>query len=464
MLSSMPILFGRRFRKMQHRGPHAWLTRAVTIKNRTIAAASGLAHHILLFSHMVHSWANASKENAFRFVSNEAEQRQKLLAQEDMDGDERALQLEHLRQKVENEVLWGLGEKALRVVAQNIDSVPVPWTRDIYTANRDVKAAVGLGTAILYAYSGMAHTVFWTAEHNGMEGVQSGPTNTYLHRDLSRLWEAVAVPHFSKLFASEVDALHMTGYRTLHALLRAGEQGPEDTALARFNLDRLVNPNLLARHSSQIGSASSVDEDIDRLLADGIGPAELPAFKASWVLARRKVVYAAFEEAFISMRNVTKETVESQRSSAGTPNALTTASGWLKNEDGYAVMPIALSTAVRAYFTTLRTAAEADCQINLADLASEVARFAVDLAAKAAVPAYMRTDLGQTGSHCAILQHLIQLLEQTFGLSTEGKATAAAGKLDVSVLFDCKMMTQMQMFWREQHLKSLHCARPQPSL
>lgn len=432
MLSSLPILFGRRFRKMQHRGPHAWLTRAVTIKNRTTAAGHGVAHHIILATHMTHSWAGASKDHAVRLLATDAEQRQKILAREDLDDDAKAKELDALRSKLDAEPLWGLGEKSLRVIVQNIETLPTPWTHEVYTASRDIEAAVSLVVAVLYAFSGLAHTLCWTAEHHAMEGVTSGPANTCLSRDLNKLWEAVAAPQLAKLFASEVDSLHTTAYRTLHALLRAGEQGPDDTALARFNLDRLVNPNLLGRNIAQTSSANTADEEIARLLADGIKPADLPAFEAAWVLERREAMFSVFEQAFASMASVTKETVESQRSSAGTPNALTTASGWHKHEDGYPVMPIALSAAVRAFFNTSRKAAEEKSEVNKAGIAREAAAFAIRLTEKAAVPAYMRAALGEPGIRCAILQHLALLLEETFGVEAlEAGADTARGEVYV---------------------------------
>ena len=423
---------------MQHRGPHAWLTRAVTIKNRTASTGSGVAFHVALISHMLHSWAGASKEAAQRALASETEQRQTILAHPEWDEATRDTGMQALKVlegKLEDEPLWGLGEKALRVVVQNIEALPSPWTREAYNASKDIKAAIGLITALLYAYAGVAYTLCWTDAQSGSQAVSNGHRNPYLHRGLTKLWEAVAVPQFARFFTSEVDAVHTTAYRMIHALMRAGEQGPEDTALANFNLDRLVSHRFLATQAAQTTSPNTAEEDIERLLAEDVRPSEVPALEASWVLAQRTLIFALFEQAFSSLENVIRESVESQISSAGTPNVLTTASGWLKNEDGYPVMPIALSGAVKAFFITLRSASGQEAsQSNPTEdsraLSLDLANFVISLSQKARVPSYMRAELGEKGTQCATMQHLSQLLEETFGIETlEAGQENARGQL-----------------------------------
>lgn len=409
VVNTMPIILGRRFRKMERKGPHMWLSKAVELKKRDDfpngAPTYSAAFHLMTFLHVTYAWTSSSKEVAGKHMI--------MLEQLKRTGEDLPLQSDG--QKVE-EGFWGLGEKALKVIAQNVDAVIAkPWTREAYSnafAALETNAAVALVLSFTYAFTGLSYTAYLPAQTAQNVDLQQNPN---LHRDLSKLWNAFTGKYIPQLCKASIPAVQLVGWQTLHALLRAGEEHPEeDAALRSWSMDRVANWRMLGVYASQ---ASQALQPPELLLAECVKPSEIPSMDATWVFDNRKEFVSILQDSIttligdlVGQKGMTNDSLELE--------------DWIKNEDGHPIMPTSLSNCIRAFFNTLCAAigqqdSLAEPTDTLLELVSEMTQFTLCIfddsrnIGEGTAPA--SGVLSLAGLSCSVLSHIAGLLEQVFG-------------------------------------------------
>lgn len=408
-VNTLPVILGRRFKKMERKGPHMWLDKAIELKKREDVPNAAPMHaavfHLMTFFHVTYAWASSSKEVASKH----------LLVHEHLKRTAGGPPLQSDDQKLE-EGFWGLGKKALRVIAQNVDAVVArPWTRDTYSdaSNAlEIDAAVALILSFVYAFTGLSYTAYRSVHATLNADQQENPS---LHQDLSKVWSTFTGKYMPNLVTAGVPSLRIVGWQTMHALLRAGEEHPtEDAALRLWSMDRVINWRMLGTYSSQ---ASQSLGSPALILAESVKPSELPSLEASWVFEHRQEITSMLEE---GMKALAKDMIACE---GVLVNSLEL-EDWVKNADGHSIMPSSISNCVRAFFNTLRAAvgqedSHAEPTDSILEIVFEMSQFILCL-----VDAYLgmerKTDpasgpLNATGVAYSILPHLASLLEQNFG-------------------------------------------------
>lgn len=418
VVNTLPIILGRRFRKMERKGPHMWLSKVVELKRRgdatTPASPFAPALHLMTFVHVTHSWAAGSKEAACRALLQDAG------ASSDIGSEE----------------LWGLGEKALRVVAQNIEHVAAKnWTKEAYSNLEnaiEVNAAVSLITSLIYTFVGLAITVRWSPSVlPASMTVEDRLTyaNPNLQRDLSRIWTVLISKHLPILFASGILEIHSTGWQILQALLRQGEEHPEeDVTINTWSMDRIINIRMLGGCVSQ---ASQALEPIENVISETVSPASIPALDTVWLIDHRADVMSMLETAFTGFAGNLESTCLVERD----------CQDWVKNEDGYPLMPAELSNCIRNFLYTIRSGfADEDSQSRPAEpillILHELSTFLISLVDYFVTANEIRSaapvqSLSPEGTAYSVAHHFLGLLELAFGqtwLASETENGSSAGK------------------------------------
>ena len=418
VLSTLPILFGRRFRKMQHKGPHAWLNRALSLKSRC-AGKDGLAFHISIFAHVAYSWALISKDNAEKAIASEAIFRMQIQQLPEGEVDAKLAEFER---KLQLDSLWALGEKALRVIDQNINCVATPWSMENYTKQGDekaaIKAAAALITTFTYALSGII-----CAGH-----AASPASSPHTARDLSKLWTVFLETQLPKLLNSEIEKLQAAGYGILQAILRGGEDAlvPADAQSRTFSLERVVNAHLLGQAPGQ--SQAGQEVDLGLLIGEMPRPTEIASFTPAWVLGNRSTILRMLSVAFSGVAKLINDAGESQ----ATPLS---AVGWITNEDGFAILPTGLTNVCRAFFVTLREAS-ARATVPLVVIANELIAFVATVCEAYELPVSRMGKLEVGGVRLSMLQHLAEVVEDVVGadaMDTIQEGQSARGKPEMTL-------------------------------
>lgn len=334
------------------------------------------AYHITTFVHTTYSWAQASKD-----VNTKARPKKRTKGNNvDEQKDDEAW-----------EPLWCLGEKSYKVIAQNLDCIPEPWRlQEDGTLNFLMKASAKLITSLVYAFSGVAHTLRWTPEEKH--------DSPHLHLDLSTLWTLVIEGQLQKLLRSDSSSLHTVAHETLCSILRAEEEHrTHSSGLDKWNLDRLVNNRLLGRFNSQANQLPA----LDRVIEEMVQPSELPAWNAQWVFENRGRVSAMLVQAISSVRNI-KDNASIE---------------WTRNEDGYRVIPAHVSKAMKAFFGTVRmVSGQTDPQAPPTETSLQALQEMLHEFTPAGADLQVPSDSvdGQVALY-AYLQHIWDLVELSFG-------------------------------------------------
>ena len=415
LVNTLPILFGRRFRKMEKKGPHTWLRRAVALRQLDNNLDS-ISHHIVSFCHVTYSWGQASREVASKSILEEQKRRDLAL----IDIPSATVLSLPPSQIGGDDHLWALGDKALRVIAQNIDSVQsTSWTNEVVKDSKEVQAASQLIVTFIYAFSGLSQTL-------SASGSDSAGTATpqivlssvpHLQRDLTKLWICFISKQLPKFFASHVESIHLMGCNILLAILREGEEQEhpnEDSAIRSWNLDRIVSSRLLGRYSSQAGQNLNLGLVLQEEM---VKPREIPAWDSAWVLENRNDVLQMFKMAFSNLGNIQKK-FEHPDSGIDQDQV-----EWIKSEDGYSVLPVGFSNAFRAFLTTLRNAVgQHDSQAQPSEKGVEVVKeilgCVIEMSNAMLIDENWIKELEIEGSRYAVLQFFHELLERCFGGET----------------------------------------------
>lgn len=410
VVNTLPIILGRRFRKMERKGPHMWLAKAIDLKKREEIQNAGpsysAAFHLMTFLHVSYAWTSSSKEVAGKHMV--------LLEEVRRTGGETPRQSDG--QKME-EGFWGLGDKALRVIAQNVDAVTGrPWTAAAYSQQNtafEIQATVALILSFTYAFVGLSYTAYQATNLANEAERQQNPS---LHRDLSKLYDIFISKYMPHLLKAKIASIRSIGWKSMQALLRAGEEHPtEDAALRNWSIDRVINWRMLGTYASQAGQALW---PVDLILSETVKAQEIPSLDATWVYDNRVAVASLLLDAY---KALIQDSADKRRT---TQDALDL-EDWVKNEDGHAIMPTSVSNCIRTFFNTLRAAVgQEDSLVEPAestlDLVLEMAHFIFSIVdefglQKEANTTTSKDDLSLVGLSYSTLLHLVNLLEHVFG-------------------------------------------------
>jgi hypothetical protein len=402
VINSLPVLLGRRFRKMERKGPHTWLRKALAVKTSdTIDSVDTAdAKHILAFLPVLYAWAGASKEMAAKSSTSTtsavaAARKGDSTSASDSNND--------------SEEVWALGNKAVRVIVQNIEVID--FTQASAAEQENAYAATQLIVAYLYTFSGLIPTLHYPSKDDAASASSTQTVNVNLHRDLSKLWRTFVEAHLPRLFESSSSKIRQIGWETLLAILRQGEENVDDSAQKAFRLEKVVNGQMLARCKSQTAQPVALSE----IYEDMVRPHEIPSWSIEWVYNERARIMdflrASLESTLQAIKEEEHESLE-----------------WIRSEDGYRILPVAFSTAFRAFLTTLRNAtgmnsSQADPTDRSQTVSREIMQFCLELARDLKLPAGLTADLGDKGAQYAIIQHFFELLDSCFGMA--GKETAS---------------------------------------
>jgi hypothetical protein len=464
VVNMLPIILGRRFRKMERKGPHMWLSKAIELKKReeiqNFGATDAAVFHLLTFVHVTHAWTASSKEVAGKLLM--MQERKRRTGEAIPDGTE--------------DTFWGLGDKALRVIAQNIDTVTAkPWTLEAYkdsTNAHEIDATIMLFLSFTYAFTGLAHAVHRTSAGQTQvvtERTVEAQQNPNLQQDLSKLWTVFIGKHLPTLLSSEVSTVRVTGWETLHALLRRGEEpSVEDSALYTWSPDRLINRRMLGVYASQ---ASQSLQPIDNVLQESIKPSEIPSLDLAWVFDHRGEIMKIIDEAFVELAN-DAASVKSREIAAG---------DWIKNEDGHPIIPNAVSNTLRAFFTTIRSALGQEESLappseDMLEILHELGQFAFRVVDRFWDEADPEESSGGTLSRAGVgystVCHIVGLLEQIFsrlafetahtkGLSFAGKQLARCVPSRIMALTQPLRIDAVTKYALDKQVPSMHDAQTQ---
>lgn len=387
-VNTLPVLLGRRLRKMEHKGPHRWLEGVIKIRESDMGDDC-IAFHLATFVHVVYSWAVTSTETARKGVPTVANAETAGGAPLQMP---KSMTQQSLKQ---DDMLWGINDRALRVILQNIDSTEkATWTEDRYAASQSIRAASCLLVSLIYTFSGIIATL---------------PTSSVNDRyfqwtQLTRLWDAVIARQLPRLLQSTIVQLHLYAWSLLEAICRSGEEHPvEDAAAQRWRVERVVNARLLGYFASAAGQTPNIQLVLDEMPL----PSEVPSFDAQWVLACRDRILTMFRKACSGVTNFSLEHID--------------AIEWTRSEDGFRIFPARLSSLLRTLMTTIRSALPQERPSEAAlEVVDELMKHLLALTAELRLPESLLADLPQEAAEYAMVQHFSETVRETFGFTSHG--------------------------------------------